>query len=133
MVGGEVVNVGESETEDNESAVGGAEAIHHSVPDASEGSEDGAEGEGAQEQHHERGHRRKRPSGGIPHEGATGKKFRGPERERVTNKRGRGEGMDVAAGEGRARGMAEQQGGGGSHKRGRRDGGLGGGGSAPAV
>ena len=53
VVGDEVVNVGESETEDNESAVEGVEAIHHSVPDPSEGSEDGAEGGGAQEQHHE--------------------------------------------------------------------------------
>ena len=125
VVGEEFVIVGEGETEDNESSVGGAEAIHHSVIDSSEGSEDGAEGGGAREQHHERGHRRKRSSGGIPHEGVIGKKRRGSGRERVTNKRGRGEGMDVAAGEGRARGMAEQQGGGGSHKRGRRDDGLG--------
>ena len=65
--------------------------------------------------------RKRGSSGDAPIRGESGKKHWGAEREQGASKRGRGEGMDVAGGDGRARGMAQQVGGGGSHKRGRRD------------
>ena len=68
--------------------------------------------------------RKRRLSGGVLIGGEAGKKYRGADREQGAIKRGRGEGMDLAAGEARARGMAEQVGRGGSLKRGRRNNGV---------